>query len=165
MTRLEQIDFFAAGADKIREALKKVPDEALDFKPTPTAWSIRQIVHHMPDSEASSFVRCRKIIAQSGESVDVYDQDVWAENACYDKRDVELSLALFDMLRRSTADLLDHVEDSVWENNFVMHPEDGKLTLGYWLEIYNNHVTKHCGQIERTLKAWEEAGRPGPVDR
>jgi hypothetical protein len=158
MTRSELIASYANGANLIREALKDIPVEALDFKPSPTAWSIREIVHHMPDSEASSYVRARKIIAQSGATVDVYDQDAWAESLFSGKRNLDLSLGLFDLMRKSTAELVTLVDESVWENNFVMHPDDGKLTLGHWLEIYERHVTKHVGQIRRTFEVWR-AGR------
>jgi uncharacterized damage-inducible protein DinB len=158
MTRAELITSYANGANRIREAIKDIPVEALDFKPSPTAWSVRQIVTHMPDSEASSYVRARKIIAQTGVTVDVYDQDAWADSLFSGKRDINLSLSLFDLMRKSTAELLTYLDESVWENNFVMHPDDGKLTLGRWLEIYENHVTKHVGQIRRTFEAWQ-AGR------
>ncbi len=156
MTREERIQSFETGADQLREAIKDIPAEALNFKPTPTAWSVREIIAHMPDSEMSGFIRCRKIIAQSGVTVDVYDQDAWADTLYYNQRDIEASLMLFDQMRKATTILLRQVEDAVWESNFVMHPEDGKLTLDYWLELYENHVAKHCGQIRRTFEAWQK---------
>ena len=157
MNRAELIASFANGANKIRDAIKDIPEEAYDFKPSPNVWSIRQIIIHMPDSEASGFVRARKIIAQSGVAVDVYDQDLWADRLPNEHRNIDLSLALFDLMRKATAEMLLHVDEEAWDGNFVMHPEEGKMTLTVWLEDYEHHVTKHVGQIRRTFEVWKEA--------
>lgn len=160
MTREELIESFATGYKRFKAALKELPKEANHFKPSPTAWSIHEIMIHMPDSEASGFVRFRKIIAQSGETVDVYDQDDWANKLSYPERNGKDALALFKQLRKSTTELIRLADNSVWENNFVNHPEDGKLTLEKCLELYANHVDKHIGQMQRNVAAWEKAGRP-----
>jgi hypothetical protein len=151
---------FAAGYDRIKKALDEAPKAAWDFRPSPKAWTIREIVHHMPDSEASGYVRCRKIIAQSGVTVDVYDQEVWATNLKYASREVGLSLELFRLMRLYTLDLINTVDQKVWDDHFVIHPERGKLSLTHWLELYAVHADKHAGQIRRNVDAWEKAGRP-----
>jgi len=151
---------FTAGYDRIKKALDEAPKAAWDFRPSPKAWTIREIIHHMPDSEASGFVRCRKIIAQSGVTVDVYDQEVWAVNLKYASRDLGSSLELFRLMRLYTVDLLKTVEAKVWTENFVMHPEHGKLSLSHWLELYAAHADNHAGQMRRNVAAWEKAGKP-----
>lgn len=161
MNREQLLNDFAAGYDRLKAALDRVPKEAMDFRPSPKAWTIREIVHHMPDSEASAFVRCRKIIAESGVGVDVYDQDIWTDKLKYRSRDISYALDLFRLMRLYTVDLLRTVEPSIWTDNFVMHPERGKLTLEQWLEIYARHADSHAGQIKRNVAAWEKAGKPG----
>jgi hypothetical protein len=151
---------FAAGYERIKAALDETPKEALDYRPSPQAWTVREIIHHMPDSEASGYVRCRKIIAQSGVTVDVYDQDLWAQKLDYGKRDMALALELFRLMRLYTLDLLRTVEPKAWAENFIMHPENGKMSLARWLELYAIHADKHAGQIKRNIAAWEKAGRP-----
>jgi hypothetical protein len=151
---------FAAGYERIKKALDETPKAAWDFRPSPNAWTVREIIHHMPDSEASGYVRCRKIIAQSGVSVDVYDQDAWATGLKYASRDLGLSLELFRLMRLYTVDLLRTVELNAWTEHFVIHPDHGKLTLSHWLELYAVHADKHAGQIRRNVEAWEKAGRP-----
>ena len=160
MTRRELMDSFAQGYDIIKAAVERTPKGAMDFRPSPHAWTIREIVHHMPDSEASAFVRCRKIIAQSGVTVDVYDQDIWTDKLKYRSRDITHALELFRLMRVYTVELLGTVEESVWANNYIMHPENGKMSLERWLELYAVHADKHAGQIRRNIEAWEKAGRP-----
>ena len=111
MTRRELMDSFAQGYDIIKAAVERTPKGAMDFRPSPHAWTIREIVHHMPDSEASAFVRCRKIIAQSGVTVDVYDQDIWTDKLKYRSRDITHALELFRLMRVYTVELLGTVEE------------------------------------------------------
>jgi len=160
MTRAELLASFATGPGRLNAAVAKVLPGAMTFKPSLSAWSVREIIHHMPDSEANSFVRCRKIIAESGVTVAVYDQDRWAIGLKYQSRDIKDALELFGLLRSYTVGLLRTVDEEVWQNNFVMHPDDGRLTLERWLLIYADHVDKHIGQIQRNVEAWERAGRP-----
>lgn len=162
MKHQELLNSYAAGCDRVEKALEALPEEMWDYKPAPDRWSVREIVVHLPDSEVSGYVRCCKIIAQNGVTVDVYDQDLWAEQLGYRHRSVDNALALFRCLRNTTVELLETIGDAVW-NNYVDHPEDGKLTLSQWLEVYERHVTKHIGQMRRNFEAWEQAGRP-PVD-
>ena len=160
MTRTELLTAFTQGYERLKAALEQTPKKALDFRPSPRAWTIREIVHHMPDSEASCFVRCRKIIAESGVTVDVYDQDIWTDKLKYRSRDITHALELFRFMRVTTVDLLQTVDESTWSNNYIMHPENGKVTLERWLELYAVHADKHVAQIRRNVEAWETAGRP-----
>ena len=159
MTREQLIAIYADGFDKVKAVLAKIPKEAYDYKPTPQAWSIREIIHHLPDSEASAYVRCRKIIAQSGVTVDVYDQELWAERLGYGSREVGDALELFRLMRSYTVDLLRTVDAGVWENHFVMHPENSRVTLLRWLELYARHADSHSAQMQRNYEAWGQEGR------
>jgi hypothetical protein len=158
------IESFASAPDRLEQALRELPREMWDFKPSPDVWSVREIVIHMPDSEASAFVRCRKIIAQSGSTVEVYDQDDWCRTLDYRRRSVENALTLFRALRVSTVEVLRTVDDSVW-GNYVNHPEDGKVTLRRWLEMYDLHATRHIEQMRRNLDDWTKAGKPAGSQR
>jgi hypothetical protein len=158
MGHRDLLESFASGCNRLEEALRSLPEEMWDYTPAPDRWSVREIIVHMPDSEASGYVRCRKIIAQSGATVDIYDQDAWASLLGYRQRSIENALDLFRCLRNSTVELLESLEDTVWENH-VNHPEDGRVTLSKWLYQYDRHVTKHISQMRRNFEAWERAGR------
>ena len=160
MTRPDLMESFAQGYETLKTAVDQTPEGARDFRPSAGAWTIREIIHHMPDSEASGFVRCRKIVAQSGVTVDVYDQDIWTDKLKYRSRDITRALELFRLMRLYTVELLQTVDESVWANNYVMHPENGKMTLERWLELYAIHADKHAAQIRRNAEAWEKAGKP-----
>lgn len=155
MTRSENLKNFRNGFDKLRIALQNYPKQAFDFKPAPGKWSIREIIIHMADSEAVAYSRCRKIIAEPGSGIMVYDQDLWAEELKYSIQDIDTALELFAFLRVLTVKLLENLPDSKW-NNYVLHPERGKVNLDQWLEIYSNHVDVHINQMNRNLSDWQK---------
>jgi hypothetical protein len=134
MTRHDLLNSFAQGHDTLKQILEQTPEGAMDFRPAAGTWTIREIIHHMPDSEASKLK--------------------------YRSRDITHALELFRLMRLYTVELLQTVEDSVWTDNYIMHPENGKMTLERWLELYAIHADKHAAQIKRNVEAWERAGRP-----
>jgi uncharacterized damage-inducible protein DinB len=150
----EVIDDYASAFDRLTAALQSIPDAAYHFKPSPEAWSIHQIIIHVADAEVSGYVRFRKAIAEDGVTVDVYDQNAWTERLNYDQMDAAEALALFRYLRSATTRLLRSCGEEIW-GGAIVHPEGGRMTLAELVPYYDEHVTKHCGQIRRTFEAWQ----------
>lgn len=154
MTRSEHLDNFRNGFEKLKAALQNFPRHIFDFKPSPEKWSIHEIIIHMADSEVNSYARCRKIIAESGSTIMVYDQDKWAVELNYANQDMDIAIDLFGYLRIATYELLKQIPEEKWKN-FIEHPERGKITLDEWLEIYSNHVDVHIKQMNRNFEDWQ----------
>lgn len=43
-------------------------------------WTPRQVIHHLADSEAQSYARLRRLVAEPGTMIQGYDEARWAEN-------------------------------------------------------------------------------------
>jgi hypothetical protein len=145
-------------------ALKQFPKEMWQYKPGPDRWSIHEIIVHITDSEANSYIRCRRFIAESGKSVMAYDENRWADLLNYHGQNPEDALELFRLLRRMSHRLIKDLPDAVWSNT-VDHPENGIMTMDDWLNVYTNHIPDHIQQMEATHAAWlaEKKGRrPDP---
>lgn len=155
-TRKEAIELLAQGYDLVRAALGAVPQEAISFKPGPEKWSVHEVIVHLADSEANGFVRLRKIIAENGSAITVYDQDLWAQELHYVSTDMNSALELFKALREANTKLLKSTSEIVWATHAVNHPERGSFTLDDWLRTYSNHVPNHVKQIERNMEAWKK---------
>ena len=69
-TRRTLIDQYRAGYAAVVDALAGADDAALDRRPGPGAWSAREIVHHLADSEMTSAIRLRRLIAGAGRARD-----------------------------------------------------------------------------------------------
>ncbi len=137
------------------EALKEFPKEMWQWKPAPEKWSIHEIIIHIADSEANSFVRCRRFMAEPGSGVYGYDENKWAKHLDYHSQSVEDSLELFRLLRKASYDLIKTVDDKTWETATVNHSENGVMGFEQWLKVYEEHVPVHVRQMKRNLEAWK----------
>jgi hypothetical protein len=145
-TRKKLVDQYKEGYRVVSEALAGATDEELDARPAPNKWSARQIVHHLADSEMTSAIRLRMLIAVDNPQIFGYDQDVYARRLHYD-RPLDASLEAFKGARRSTAALLDCLSEAEWQREGT-HTEHGRYSVARWLEIYAAHAHQHADQIK-----------------
>ena len=150
-TRDQLIAAYKDGHRLVVEALAGATDAELDFVPGPGRWTARQVVHHLADSEMTSAIRLRMLIASPSPVIAGYDQDEFARRLYYD-RPVQPSLDAFGAARRSTADILDRLSDEEWLREGT-HSEHGRYTVHRWLEIYAAHAHGHARQIREALDA------------
>ena len=144
-TRKKLIDQYKDGYRAVADALVGAKDEDLDARPAPGKWTAREVVHHLADSEMTSAMRLRLLLAVDGASIAGYDQDEFARRLHYD-RPIEASLEAFKAARRTTAEILDRMTDEEWRREGT-HTEHGRYTVERWLEIYSTHAHKHAEQI------------------
>jgi hypothetical protein len=120
-------------------------------------WSARQIIHHLADSEAQSYARLRRLMAEpEGSVIQGYDEGAWAacEKLGYTNAPVENSIAIFAAVRTGSLDLVKRLEESDLEK-FGEHSESGKYTVEKWLTSYTQHPTDHGDQLIRATKGQE----------
>jgi len=146
-TRKELVDRYKDGYRAVAESLAGVTDEELDAHPAPGKWSAREIVHHLADSEMTSAVRLRLLVATPTPSIAGYDQDEFARRLYYADRPIEASLEAFKAARRTTAEILDRLTDAEWSRE-GSHSEHGRYGIDKWLEIYAPHAHQHADQIK-----------------
>jgi len=150
-----RIESYASGYRKIADTLQEFPEEMRRYKPSPSQWSIHEIIIHLSDSEAVAYARCRTFIAEPGKQVMGYDQDLWASHLNYHSQNTNDALELFKYLRIMTHALIKDLPYTMW-NNVVNHSERGIMKFYEWLHTYDDHVTKHIGQMNRVYKNWQE---------
>jgi hypothetical protein len=150
-TRRTLIDQYKAGYAEIVKALEGADDAALDRRNGPGTWSPREIVHHLADSEMTSAIRLRRLLAEENPTIIGYDQDEFARRLHYG-RPIASSLEAFRWARVSTAEILDQMDEAEWARAGT-HSESGPYSVVRWLEIYAEHAHKHAGQIRRARTA------------
>ncbi len=138
---------YKAGPAVVRAALEGITERELDARPAPGRWSPREVVHHLADSEMTSAIRLRRLLAEDAPAIVGYDQDEYARRLHYD-RPIAASLAAFDAARASTGELLDLMTDADWQRAGT-HSEMGEYPVEAWLRIYAAHAHGHAEQIRR----------------
>src|SRR5207253_3017869 len=111
--RMELVAQYKDGYRAVAEALTGATDAELDAHPAPGKWSAREIVHHLADSEMTSAIRLRLLLATDKPAILGYDQDEFARRLYYD-RPAEASIDAFKAARRTTAEILDRMTDAEW---------------------------------------------------
>ena len=144
-TRTQLIAQYKDGPRVVAEALAGATDAELDARPGPGTWSAREIVHHLADSEMTSAVRLRLLVASERPAILGYDQDEFARRLYY-TRPIQASLEAFAAARATTGEILDLMTDADWAREGT-HSEVGRYTVERWLEIYAAHAHGHARQI------------------
>lgn len=146
-TRAALIARYKDGYREVAAALEGASDAELDSRPSPGKWTAREIVHHLADSEMTSAIRLRLLIAEENAAIRPYDEKQFALRLHYD-RPIANSLLAFRAARLATGELLDAMTDAEFARTGT-HPEHGSYGVERWLEIYAEHAHKHADQIRR----------------
>ena len=156
MNRQQKIQLYGQAASLLTAALERFPREMCQYRSPVDDWTIHEIVIHITDSEANSYVRCRRFIAEPGQPLLAYDENQWARALDYHALDVDTAVLLFKWLRQSSFELIQTVPDIVWQNG-AYHPESGQISFDDWLGTYSRHIPEHIAQMERIYEAWKKA--------
>ena len=148
--RRQLIEKYKDGHRVVTEALKGLEDRDFDIR-LPGKWSIREIVHHLADSEMLAAVRLRRLVAEDRPGIRATDVGGYVRRLFYD-RPPQTSLELFRVVRASTTEILERMTDADWAREGV-HSETGRFTAEKWLEVFSQHAETHAEQIKRTRTA------------
>ena len=146
-TRQKLMAQYEDGFRAVADALLAITEAELDARPAPGKWSPREIVHHLADSEMTSAIRLRRLLAEDRPVIHGYDQEEFARRLHYD-RPHEASLDAFKAARQTTSQILGRMTPDDWAREGT-HSESGRYTAERWLEIYAVHAHDHAAQIVR----------------
>ena len=144
---------YEEGPTVLEASLAGLSQEELDFRHGPEEWTPREIVHHTADSEMTSAVRLRKLLAEEDTVIQAYDEAEFARRLYYDRRPIRPSLAAIRAARESTASILHQLDDAQWARRGT-HAESGVYGVELWLEIYAAHCHDHADQVRRARVAF-----------
>ena len=153
--RSKLIDQIESAPKLLRQALAGLTDSQLDTPYRPDGWTVRQVVHHIPDSHLNAYIRFRWALTEDFPRIKAYDQDAWADLSDARYGPVAESLALLDGLHLRWCRLMRAMSKRDWQCE-VMHPEDGLRTCENFLVIYAWHGRHHIAHITglRDRKEW-----------
>lgn len=136
----------------VRDAVRGLPDGAWERRYREGGWTVRQLVHHLPDSHVNAYVRTRLALTEERPTIRPYDENLWAALPDAESGDPELSLRLLESLHARWVALLGAVDDRDWARSWH-HPEHGKtFTLDWLLAQYEWHGRHHLGHIQAALQ-------------
>lgn len=143
--RTRLIALYRDGYRAIVEAVHDLTEEQFDVRAAEGRWTIREIIHHLADSEMTAAIRLRLLLAEDRPVIRGYDQDQFARRLHYDRPHAS-SLEAFRYARETTAQLLERLTEAEWLREGT-HSEVGAFSVEKWLEIYGPHAHRHARQI------------------
>ena len=129
----------------MRSAVAGLGDDQLNTPYRPEGWSVRQVVHHVPESHLNSYLRFKLALTEDEPTIKPYFEDRWAELDDA-KAPIAISLDLLDALHRRWVWLLRSLKEKDFQRTF-RHPELGVVSLDKSLALYTWHGQHHVAQI------------------
>ena len=144
--RARRIDEIAAAPAALRKAVAGLAEEQVETPYRPDGWTIRQGVHHVPDSHMNAYVRFKLAMTEDAPTIKPYDEAAWAELADTKAVPLETSLVLLEAVHERWVALLRSFKDADWIRTFK-HPDLGLVPLEKNLAIYAWHGRHHVAHV------------------
>jgi hypothetical protein len=130
----------------MRAAVAGLSETQLDTPYRPGGWTVRQLVHHVPDSHLNALVRFKLALTEDVPTIKPYDEARWATLADYSSTPPEVSLTLLEALHDRWMRVLESMTEADFARTF-RHPEIGTMSLGSYLAGYSWHSRHHVAHI------------------
>lgn len=145
------IERYRDGHRAVCEAVAGLSGAELDRRPADGSWSARMVVHHLTDSEMTSAIRLRRLLAEEQPEIDAYDEELFARMLYYDTRPIGPSLDALRAARETSTQILACIPEQAWSRAGT-HSESGRYSVEDWLRIYAAHAHDHADQIVRAAR-------------
>ncbi len=132
--------------DRLRAALHGLTAEQIDTPYRPGGWSVRQLVHHIPDSHMNAYVRFKLALTEDAPTIRPYDEARWAELPEARHAPVDVSLDLLAALHRRWVLCLRAMRPEDFARVYN-HPDLGTMSLGDVLALYAWHSQHHVAHV------------------
>ncbi len=136
------VEQYAAGAERLSQAIAGLSRDELLAYPVPGTWSIQQIVLHLMDSDLISSDRMKRVIAEENPMLIGFDETAFTRGLFYESLDAALAADVFAKNRRLTAEILRRVPEEAFDR-FGTHSERGRVTLIQLVQGMIDHLEHH----------------------
>jgi len=149
--RDQWVEEIAAAPANLRTTVSGLAAERWETPYREGGWTVRQVVHHLPDSHMHSYARFKFALTEDDPVIKPYAEDRWAELADVRVVAPETSLLLLEALHERWTALLRSLTEAEWGRSF-RHPELGRMGLVKAAELYAWHGRHHTAQIAELRK-------------
>ncbi|MDF7811069.1 YfiT family bacillithiol transferase [Hymenobacter sp. YC55] len=150
--RIAHIAHIALLPDQVRAAVTGLSAAQLDTPYRPGGWTVRQVIHHLPDSHLNSYTRFRLALTEENPTVRPYDEQAWAELPDIAVTPPAVSLAMLESLHIRWTILLRNLSAGQWQRTFYHPGTQRDFTLDEALVMYSWHGRHHLAHITELRK-------------
>jgi len=136
---------------RLKAAVQGLSAQQLDTPYRDGGWTVRQVVHHVPDSHMNSYMRFKLALTEEEPTIRTYMEDRWAELPEARTAPIELSLGLLENLHKRWMLMLRAIPEADWKRTFL-HPALGLMNLERTLALYAWHGRHHVAHVTELRK-------------
>ena len=144
--RAEFVKQIAAAPAEMRAAVAGLTEDQLDTPYRRGGWTVRQVVHHLPDSHLNAYVRFKLALTEDEPTIRPFSEARWAELPEARAGGIELSLNLLEAVHRRWVACIEGLPEEAFERRF-RHPDWGVVSLNEQLALYAWHGRHHAAHI------------------
>ena len=144
--RAQHIEATATLPARMRQAVAGLKDAQLDTPYREGGWTVRQVVHHVPDSHLNAYIRVKLAVTEENPTIKAYDEAVWAQLKDSELTPIEISLTLLESLHARWVVLLRSLKPEDFQRKWV-HPESGPHDVDWLVGLYAWHGKHHVAHI------------------
>jgi uncharacterized damage-inducible protein DinB len=144
--RVGWIDAIAGTPARLRAAVSGLNDYQLDTPYRPEGWTLRQVVHHVPDSHVNAYIRFKLALTEDVPTIKPYDEAAWAKLEDARSTPIETSLSFLDVVHDRWLRIIRSLDEASFDRRY-RHPETGNHSLDYMLALYAWHGPHHTAQV------------------
>jgi DinB superfamily len=122
-------------------------EEQLDYRPAPSEWSARQIVHHLADSHMNGFNRIKLALTEDVPTIKPYQQERFAELVDSTTLPLEVSFSILRGVHVRWALIWESMSEAQYARSLFDPKHNSHTTLIEQLAKYSNHGPNHINQI------------------
>ncbi|UCF20247.1 MAG: DinB family protein [Gemmatimonadota bacterium] len=146
----DPLDVLAHSPARIEVRLRGIEEVVLARRPQPGAWSVKEILGHLGDTEWVYGYRLRLMLTHDAPGIAGYDQDIMVKGLAHNDRPISMLLEELRRLRGLNLDLYLRSRGPAWER-VGRHSERGDESVGLSIRLLAGHDRRHFAQIEGTL--------------
>jgi hypothetical protein len=140
-----------AAPAQLRAAVSGLTETQIDTPYRPDGWTVRQVVHHVPESHMNAFIRYKWALTENNPTIKAYEEDDWAKTPEVAALPIEVSLRLLEALHARWVPLLKALQPEQYQTPYT-HPVNGPMNLERMLGLYAWHGKHHVAHIVELRK-------------
>lgn len=144
--RTAAIEVLAAFPAQFRAAVHGLDAAQLDTPYRDGGWTVRQVVHHVPESHMHAYCRLKFALTEDNPTIKPYEEAVWADLPDARLLPVSVSLLLLQALHERWVALLRALPHESFART-LQHPQNGAMKIDDLLTTYSWHGRHHTAHV------------------
>ncbi|BAQ09137.1 YfiT family bacillithiol transferase [Sporosarcina sp. FSL W7-1349] len=136
-------------ADRLRQTVGSLSDEELEKTYREGSYTVRQLVHHIADSQLNMYQRLKLALTEDTPTVPAFNQDKWAVQPDTELP-VESSIKMLAGINERLAALFGNITEEQLNRSFI-HQVNGEITVATKLAKLAWHEEHHLAHIKLAL--------------